>query len=370
MDYIVLNTSLTSGYQGVSFANNNNQNENNSTFADKIVAINEDLQVTSGLASSNNSDYSSFIQSYPNFADDITIKKQLGKGVQGAVFKGYFKQNGSTKQKVAIKIIHNTKSIKYLSKQQIVNTSVKNTIDEINALLKLRNSKNIVKIISAFEKETTDDRFKFQVYMVMELASISLKDHKQLLTDRNITLSKEQTNFTMSECLSGVSACIKFNVGHADIHAGNFLMSFPEKKIKLCDFGILMTYNSQQSPYLLSIRTINTIIKFINHGNLDSSIFEDVIWSVKTSVSQRYKISLQEAGKHPDYLTEAKKEVADLLNGNQQLAENIVSSEKYCRENKDTCLADKIISEIEEKATCKPLTPLKKANQHKFCVVS
>ena len=370
MAYPVLNTQNISGYQNLPLSNNNNQGTNNPQLANKTVAINEDLQITSGLASSNNNDYSSFIQSYSNFADNITIKKQLGKGIQGIVFKGYFKYNGSAKQKIAVKTTKNTKSIKDLSGQQIDRSYTKYTIDEINTLLKLRHSENIVKIISAFEEEIAGNFFNFKVHIVMELASISLKDYRQLRVDRKINISKENGNYAMKECLSGVRDCDKLKIHHADIHAGNFLMFFSQQKIKLCDFGLLSTYNSQQSGYSMSVRTISIVIQFINDCSLSNEIFEFFISTTKTNISRKYNISLQEAENHPDYLIEAKEKIAEFLNANQQLAETLVDSEKYCRENKDTCLADKIISEIEEKSTCKPLTPLKKVKKHGGCVVS
>jgi hypothetical protein len=78
MGYPVPNTPIASGYQRDLFANNNNQNTNNPTLADKTVAINEDMQITSRLASCNNN-YSSLIQSYPTFTDEILIIKQLAK---------------------------------------------------------------------------------------------------------------------------------------------------------------------------------------------------------------------------------------------------------------------------------------------------
>ena len=377
MSHPISNSTQASGYQNFSLGNNN-QSINNPKLGGIKVAIEEVVQKTFGLTFDDNANVYSFIQSQYAFKDSIIVENKLGQGYQGIVSKGYIKQDDCINQAVAIKTKRNTDSIKNLPEQQTMNHSMRETVDEIKALLKLRNSENIVKIISVFEKKINGSDFKFEVHLVMELADISLKYYKEQSYSNPTVVNKNNINFMMHQCLSGVIACNEHRIYNYDIHDGNFLIFFSQKKIKLCDFGILHTYKPQKSSDLMSTSAIDVVITFINFAP-DFKNFKYCLRSVTNNIAKRYAIPLKQAYDHPSYLIKAKKEIARRLNDNQELAEILVTSEKYCTDNKDTCLANKIISDIEEKTTCVPLTPLtpltqltslKKAKKHENCVVS
>lgn len=161
-------------------------------------------------------------------SENYDIKKKLGEGSYGVVWKVEHKQTGLTR--AMKKIIKNPRS---------KNDSEKEIMNEINILKKMDHP-NIVKI---FEFYNTPEGY----YLITEFCS-----EGELFNEivDNAPFSEDAAARIMYQIFSAVNYCHGMNIIHRDLKPENILIEKKEGKkynIKIIDFGTAKLYEKNKS---------------------------------------------------------------------------------------------------------------------------
>ena len=164
----------------------------------------------------------------PNYHDniicDFILKETLGKGTFGVVKLAI---NNQTREKVAIKIINETK----LPKEEKLNF-----LREIEILKELKHP-NIIRIFSHINKEK-------QIYIITEyIKGIELFQYISLKKK----IPESEACIYFQQIISGLEYLHKMGIAHRDIKAENILVDHYSKEIKIIDFGLSNRYTKNSN---------------------------------------------------------------------------------------------------------------------------
>jgi eukaryotic-like serine/threonine-protein kinase len=164
---------------------------------------------------------------------NVTLVKELGRGMMGVVFVGFQK---SLKRQVAVKILH---------KSKVHNSAAWQSFRDEGEALAVLNHPNIVPI---YEMGQTDDCY-FQVMQLVEgsdLRSIIKKNLKHPVPAKRL-LPLEETIDIVLQTLDGLGFAHEGGVIHQDIKPANILIENRGKRPLIADFGIARIMEAEYS---------------------------------------------------------------------------------------------------------------------------
>jgi eukaryotic-like serine/threonine-protein kinase len=163
---------------------------------------------------------------------NVTLIKELGRGMMGVVFVGFQK---SLKRQVAVKVLH---------KAKVKSSAWQSFRDEGEALAVLSHP-NIVPI---YEMGQTDDCY-FQVMQLIEgsdLRSIIKRNLKHPLPAKRLIPFPETIEIVL-RTLDGLGFAHEGGVIHQDIKPANILVENRDKRPLIADFGIARIIEAEYS---------------------------------------------------------------------------------------------------------------------------
>jgi serine/threonine protein kinase len=155
---------------------------------------------------------------------NVTLVKELGRGMMGVVFVGFQK---SLKRQVAVKVLH---------KAKVRNAAAWQSFRDEGEALAVLNHPNIVPI---YEMGETDDCY-FQVMQLVEgsdLRSIIKRNLKHPIPAKRL-IPVENTIEIMLKTLDGLGFAHEGGVIHQDIKPANILIENRDGRPLIADFGI------------------------------------------------------------------------------------------------------------------------------------
>jgi serine/threonine-protein kinase len=164
---------------------------------------------------------------------NITLVKELGRGMMGVVFVGFQK---SLKRQVAVKVLH---------KAKVKNASAWQSFRDEGEALAVLSHPNIVSI---YEMGQTDDCY-FQVMQLIEgsdLRSIIKRNLKHPIPGKRLLPLAEAIEIA-AKTLDGLGFAHEGGVIHQDIKPANILVENRDRRPLIADFGIARIMEAEYS---------------------------------------------------------------------------------------------------------------------------
>jgi eukaryotic-like serine/threonine-protein kinase len=164
---------------------------------------------------------------------NITLIRELGRGMMGVVFVGFQK---SLKRQVAVKVLH---------KAKVRNASAWQSFRDEGEALAVLSHPNIVPI---YEMGQTDDCY-FQVMQLIEgsdLRSTIKRNLKHPLPAKRLLPLAETIEITM-KTLDGLGFAHEGGVIHQDMKPANILIENRDRRPLIADFGIARIMEAEYS---------------------------------------------------------------------------------------------------------------------------
>jgi serine/threonine protein kinase len=159
--------------------------------------------------------------------DKYKIQNLIGDGTYGTVWKGLNLENGDT---IAIKKLKN----KVKSWEECIK------MKEIKALSKLKNHKNIIRLLEVIRENTGD------VFMIFEYGENNLTDFIEKHRNSNRKIPEEKIKDIIYEIASGLAHTHSNGFFHRDLKPENIM--FVKGYIKIADFGLATEI---PNPYII-----------------------------------------------------------------------------------------------------------------------